>query len=239
MIKLSRKTLNAEVIIINANTTLNSNNLYYTLNDSSIEKLNLEIGNESALIEILFKNDDNFTDIIDLTGKTIIYLNKQFNFIKIPKNYKSKIITFNLNKEGESNISIYHDYFISGYSRNYQLNKENVISLNNFIFIMNEQYKDGIQLMEDEYYCLVIQTIKNNLNIKVNIKIKENEQKDNNNNENKDYLRLKDWHVILIIVGSLISLVLVIFWITYCRDKRNFAVRGMEAQFQNLTAIEV
>ena len=40
MIKLSRKTLNAEVIIINANTTLNSNNSYYTLNNSSIKKLN-------------------------------------------------------------------------------------------------------------------------------------------------------------------------------------------------------
>ena len=75
MIKLSRKTLNAEVIIINANTTLNSNNLHYTLNDSSIEKLNLEIGNESALIEILFKNDDNFTDIIDLTGKVVKEVN--------------------------------------------------------------------------------------------------------------------------------------------------------------------
>ena len=90
ILKLSRKTLNSEITLIDDNIKLNSNNLYYYIKDSFRSTLNLEVGNENALIEILFKEGDNNIEIISLEGKNEFYLNKQYNFIEILKKYASK-----------------------------------------------------------------------------------------------------------------------------------------------------
>ena len=239
MIKLSRKTKNAKITLLDKNVILNSDNLYYTLKDSSQEKLNLEIGNEDALIEILFNYGDKATEIIDLEGKKELNLNKQFNFIKIPKNYSSQIITFNLNKEGKTFLSIFHDYSIPGYSLNCPLNMDkNGIILTNFTFNLTDHYKKGIKLMEKEYYCLIIQTARNELNINVGIELNENEQ-NNNTEENKDDKGLKTWHIILIAAGSLVLLILIIIILFICLRKKKVTNKEIEDKVQNLTEIEV
>ena len=253
ILKLSRKTINSEINLIDENIKLNSNNLYYYIKNSSTSTLNLEVGNESALIEILFKEDDNNIEIIDLQGKNEFHLNKQYNFIEIPKKYTSKIITFNLNKYGNSIISLYHDYSIPGYSRAYSLDENNNgIILSNFTFNITEHYKSNIKLMENEYYYLIIQTTKNDLNIKVDIEIYEgkeddNEEEENDNGEgdkdnkgNKNKKGLETWHILLIVGGSFIALLQIVIIILLCRllNKKDTS-KELEDKVQNLTEIKV
>ena len=244
MIKLSRKTINAEVTLKDENIKLNSKNLYYAFRDGSSSKLNVEIGKEDALIEILSKKEDSITEIIDLQKKTEFNLNKEFNFIKIPKNYSSQIITFNLNKKGKSILAIYHDYYIPGYSWDCRLNEnENGIILSNFSFNITEHYKKGINLMKNEYYCLIIQASENDLNINVEIKLNENDQEESDNKENKDKSGLKSWlkrwQIYIIIVGSVVFLLLVNIVLLICLYKRKDANKEIEDKVENLTEIGV
>ena len=219
MIKLSRKTINAEIIILNKNIKLNSNNLYYTLEPNFTDKLNLKIGNENALIEILIKREENDLEIIDLGDKSELKLNKKINFIQIPKNYNSKDLSFTINKEGTSYVYIYHDYSMPGYLIYYSLNSDdNGITLNNFQFNITEHYKDDIKLMNNEYYYLIIQTHKNDLNISVNIeKIDKKQKSDESKNDDEE---LKAWHIALIIIGSLIVTIFV-FVLVICYLKKH------------------
>ena len=237
MIKLSRKTKNAKITLLDKNVILNSDNFYYTIKDSSKVKLNLEIGNEDALIEILFKQEDNFTEIIDLEGKQELNLNKQFNFIKIPKKYSSQIITFKLNKEGKTILSLYHDYSIQGYSLSYPLvENNNGIILSNFTFNLTDHYKKDIKLMENEYYYLIIQTTENDLNINVDIELNENGPNNKEENKNKG---LKTWHLILIVAGSILVLLLIIIILFICLRKKKVTNKEIEDKVQSLTEIEV
>ena len=169
-LKLSRKTINSEVIIKDSNFTLNSNNLYYVLDKNFTGKINLTIEKEDALIEILVKMDNNFSEIIDLEGKTKLTLNKEISLIQISKNFSENVIMFILNKEGNSSIYIYHDYSIPGYFVYYPVDDENnIIMLNNFKFNITKHYESDIKLMENEYYYLIIQTNVTNSNISVNM----------------------------------------------------------------------
>ena len=77
------------------------------MNESFSGQLNITIGKEDALIEILTKQDEQYYEIIDLDENKQFNLNEEFTFIKISKNYKNKILKFNLNKEGNSTLYIY------------------------------------------------------------------------------------------------------------------------------------
>ena len=227
MIKLSRKTINAEIIILDKNIKLNSNNLYYTLEPNFTDKLNLKIGNENALIEILIKREENDLEIIDLGDKSELKLNKKINFIQIPKNYNSKDLSFTINKEGTSYVYIYHDYSMPGYLIYYRLNSDdNGITLNNFQFNITEHYKDDIKLMNNEYYYLIIQTHKNDLNISVNIeKIDKKQKSDESKNDDEG---LKAWHIALIIIGSLIVTIFVFVLVICYLKKRKLTNEDIE-----------
>ena len=134
-IKLSRKTLNSEVIIKDTNIILNSNNLYYILDKNFTGKINLAIEKEDALIEILVKMDDKASEIIDFEGKNKLILIKNYTLIQISKNFSEDDLMFILNKEGNSSIYIYHDYSLPGYFVYYPVdNEDNKIILNNFTF---------------------------------------------------------------------------------------------------------
>ena len=240
MIKLSRKTIKADITLIDKNIKLNSQNLYYLLKENFKEKLKIKIEKANALIEILVKQNKKQIEIIDLNGKSEINIKKEFTFIQIPKNYKSKDLSFRLNKEGKSIIFIYHDYSMEGYSLYYPLNKENEIILNNFTFNISEHYKEDINLMDNEYYYLIIQTNENNSNINISIDLKENYEPSNKDTEPNEPLDegLELWHIILIIVGSVLVLLLVVVMIIYCIKRKKVTNKTIEEKMQNLTELE-
>ena len=74
ILKLSRKTLNGEVTLPDKNIKLNSRNLFYNIDDNSMNQLKVEIGKENALIEVVFKQKDDEMNIIDLEGNKKIIL---------------------------------------------------------------------------------------------------------------------------------------------------------------------
>ena len=237
MIKLSRKTLNSELTLIDENIKLNSKNLYYPLKENFKEKLKVKTGNENVLIEILVKQEDNLTEIVNLDGKTKLNINKEFTFIQIPKNYNCKDLSFKFNKEGDSIIYIYHDYSKEGYSLYYQINEEdNKIILNNFTFNINEAYKEDINLMENEFYYLFIQTKGSDSNINIDVEIKDNESK--NKDKDKEDNGLQTWHIILIILGAIIFLLLIFILIICLRRRNKITDDKIEDKMQNLTEIQ-
>ena len=236
LIKLTRRILNTEIIILNENIKLDSTNSYYILKQNFNGTLDIQLGNKNAIIEILVKQDDNnLYEIIDIEGKTKLYLNKKYNYIQIPKkNYDLKELTFTLNKEGNSVIFIYHDYSLPGYSLDFILdNADNQIQLNNFSIEINNHYKD-YKSLENEYYYLIIQTNQNDLNISVNIEIKDIEPK----NEDEDDNGLKAWEIILIVIGSIIFVALIILLIICCKKRNKLTNEEIEQKTQSLTQVE-
>ena len=233
-IKLSRKTINSEVILINENIRLNSNNLYYKLDENFSGKLNIRIEKGDALIEILDKKDDDNIETIDFEEKKELNIIKIFTFIRIPKNTKDKIINICLNKEGTSRLLIYHDYSLPNYSTFYPLNNENEIELNNFSFNITNHYENDVNLMINESYYLIIQTNKNNTNINVKMQIIDNKQNGEDKEKNGG---LKTWHIILISISSVI-VILVIIIIVYCSMRKNITNEDIENKVESLTKID-
>ena len=236
-LKLSRKTLNSEVIIKDVNITLNSKNLYYILDKNFTGKINLTIEKEDALIEILVKMDDDSSEIIDFEGKTKLTLSRECTLIQISKNYSKNDLMFILNKEGDSSIYIYHDYSIPGYFVYYPVDDENnKIMLSNFTFNITKHYESNVKLMTNEYYYVIIQTDVDNSNISVeiyNTKRSEDKKSDTDNIDNG----LKTWHIILIVIASflvLVGIILTICWI----KKKKLSSDEIEEKTKGLTQIE-
>ena len=242
-IKLSRKTLNSEVIIKDANIILSSNNLYYILEKNFTGKINLTIEKEDALIEILVKMDGNYSETIDFEGKTNLTLSKLSTLIQIPKNLIGNDLMFILNKEGNSRIYIYQDYSIPGYFVYYPVDdKNNEIILSNFTFNITKQYENDIKLMENEYYYIIIQTYDSYSNISVNMynnKRSEDKNDDTDNTDNNDNNDngLKTWHIILIVVGSILVVAGIII-IICCIKKKKILSEEIEDKAKGLTVVE-
>jgi len=89
MIKLSRKTPNSQIYIVNEDITLDSNNIYYQIKEGFKGKLNLIVNNSDAMIEFLFKIDD--AEIINFKNNSMHINNLKFNLIKYQKNIFLKI----------------------------------------------------------------------------------------------------------------------------------------------------
>jgi len=73
IIKLSRETLNSEIIIHNEFTTLSASNLYYMIPDYFQDEITLYVQKENAIIEFLFKQDESEIDTIDMSKKQSFY----------------------------------------------------------------------------------------------------------------------------------------------------------------------
>ena len=76
LIKLSRETLNAEIFIENKNIKLNSDNLYYLIEDNYKGVLKLHVSKDNALIEFLFKQSNDEIEILDFEKRKFILKNK-------------------------------------------------------------------------------------------------------------------------------------------------------------------
>ena len=98
MIKLSRKTLNSTVTIINKNTKnkLNNESLYYQLEDDFKDELKLEVEENDAFIEFL--SDEGDFDILKDVKLKNYEIKKNTTIIKIEKTQKDFIVRLNSDK---------------------------------------------------------------------------------------------------------------------------------------------
>ena len=197
MLKLSRKTLNAKVKILNEAyeevSVLQASNLYYEIYANFKGKLRVSVEDNNAMLEILFKQDDSQIDIFNL-DKNVYTLNKKYNIITIPKSIKDDI-KFDLWKNDEAiNFNIFMAYTIPPYNfftggqgeNNYRIKKK-------ISFTINEHYKDDIKLMDDEYYCIMIENFGEDITLEIT-------------NINFNYSRgLKGWIISLFVALSIFA----------------------------------
>ena len=171
MLKLSRETLKSKVIITDKDIFLDSENLYYIIEDNYKGELKLNIQNDNALIEFLFKQDDSELEILDFEKKEFI-LNKKYNILSIPKKYSSNIIDIELNRnEFLTNFIIYLAYSIPPYNYFSIDDEENIFTMEEkFSFTLNEHYKGDLKLMENEYYCVMIENFGEDVFMKLTIR---------------------------------------------------------------------
>jgi len=98
-------------------------------------------------------------------------LDKKYNIIPIDIKYKSKNFKIELTRnEDQTDFSIYLAYTIPPY--NFFANDDNVNKFSiyeKFSFKINEHYQGNVQLMPDEYYCIMIE----NFGEDVTLEIKE------------------------------------------------------------------
>ena len=216
MIKLSRETLKSEIIIEDKNIVLNSNNLYYKIEDNYEGEIKLNIKNDNAIIELLVKQDDSEIEILDFEKK-IFQLNKKYNILTIPKEYKSKLIDIELNRnEFLTDFTISLAYSIPPYNYFSDSDEENIFTMDEkFTFTINEHYKGDINLMKNEYYCVMIENFGEDVLMSLNIR----EEK---KNAIIDYIKnLEGWKIALIIVVIIIGAVIIFFVICHFRKNKN------------------
>ena len=222
LLKLSRKTIDSEIKSIDENIILDCNNLYY--NASNSKEFELNINNNNAFIEVLYKISDSYEELE--FEKLEFNLTNTCNIIKIPKqNYKNKIINFEIIGNDKSEYLIYHDYTILPYFHKYEENIK--MSLNKFNLSIEEPYLDSITLMENEFYYVMIK--KNDEELKIFIKIEDKTEDE----EEKDNDKLLWWEITLIITFSIIFLIFIILLILYIKGKKGMSSKSLEENLNN------
>ena len=175
LMKLSRETLNSVVIITDKFVTLSSSNLYYQIPDDYKGTLTLYAEKENAIIEFLFKQDISEIDIINISKRKFFSLDKKYNIIPIDIKYKSKNFEIELTRNGDkTDFSIYLAYTIPPYNFFAKDENVNTFSINEkFSFKINEHYQGDIQLMTNEYYCIMIENFGEDVTLEIkNLKSK-------------------------------------------------------------------
>ena len=227
MIKLSRKTIDSEIIIKEENISLNSNNLYYQIKDDFNGKIKLVATKSDAIIEFLFKMPEvKVLDYEQLNAN----ISKEFILIKFPKKYSGKEIKINFkNNKNEISFKYFAGYSKPSYSYYYDANDENFVKLDDNPGCINFTIPEETNLMEDEYFCVLIENLsQENLEIFY--------QSNDKNQDNKDF---KTWMVILIIAASIVSLLIIIIIIVCCCTKKNqLSNKDIEDKMENLNEIK-
>lgn len=202
MIKLSRETKDSEIFIENKNIVLDSTNYYYKIEDNFKGQLKINVKKENALIEFLYKQSDSELDIFDL-DKLEFKLSKKYNIIKIPKDYSSKIIDFQLTaKKKDSKFSMYLAYSLPPYNYFSVGINENIFSFSEiYKFRIEEHYKGDIKLMEDEFYCIMIESFDEG--VVVDFTIVDEKEK----NKSK---KLKGWEIALIVIACIVVILIIL-----------------------------
>ena len=196
MIKLSRETLKSVVNIINKSFILNSKNLYYELDNNYKGKLTLKVENENALIEFLFRQEDSEIDVLRFNKKTFI-LNKKYNVMAIPKSYSNKLIDIELTRnEFLTNFTIYLGYSIPPFNYFSIDVEENMIIMEDKLsFTVNEHYKGVNNLMEDEFYCVMIENFGEDVLMKINVQ----DDGDDSDKDSTIFIKFVGWKMFLLL----------------------------------------
>lgn len=172
MIKLSRETLREQINITDLDSPyyhviLKSSQLYYEIRDNFKGKLKLLVSYHGAVIEFLFKQDNSEIEVFDINDK-IMTLNKRYNILPIPLEYKTKQIEIELTRnEEESRFSIYLAYAIPPYNF-FSINTNgNSFRAEKFSFKVHEHYEGNINIMDDEYYCVMIENFEEDVTLEI------------------------------------------------------------------------
>ena len=229
MIKLSKKTNNSEIIIKEENITLNSKNLYYQIKDDFKGKIKLEVIKNDAIIEFLFKMPN--AEILDYE-QFKANSSKKYFLIKFPKKYSGKRIQLNLTLNLNYKLSF---KFFMGHSKppySYYYNtKENINTFisNNNKFSLNFPIPTEKDLMEDECFCVLIESlISGNLEIFYQIKDK--------NQDNKGF---KTWMDILNIASLVVSLLTIVIFCCFTYIKKNLmSNKEIKDEMEHLNGME-
>ena len=171
---------------------LRENYNYMLIRDNFKGKLQLYVDYNDALIEFLFKQDNLEMEVFNIDDK-VMTLNKRYNILPIPLEYKSKQIEIELTRnEEESRFSIYLAYTIPPYNF-FSINTEgNSFRTEKFSFKVNEHYEGNINLMDDEYYCVMIENFEEDVTLEIK-----------NYNKISNSMKLEGWKISLL-VGLLI-----------------------------------
>ena len=112
-----------------------------------------------------------------------------------------------------SNITIYLGYTIPPYNYfSYDI-IQNIITFSDiYKFMATEHYKNNIKLMENEYYCAMIEMFGEEVAVNINIEEEKYEEED-------DEKTLKTWEIVLIILGSIAFIIIIICLILKCSSE--------------------
>ena len=236
IIKLSRKTLKAEINILNETdeniATLNSDNIYYIINKDFKGKLKLEVKNGDAIIEFLFKlnaNDMNFYP------NSKLHVKGKFTLIRVEKKDFNKKLLFNIKGEPEKSLtlSMFLGYSIPPYSYYYSGNLNQIVSDTNEISF--NLVVEDIKLMKDECYCILFE----NLGPYLNFTFSEGNTPENEGEDGKGEGGLETWVIAIIVVGAILALIIIIVLVFVClRKNRQLTSDRIEEKMENLTEIK-
>ena len=232
LIKLSRKTLNSEINIIDENIVLNSNNIYYQLKDGFKSKIKLEVKKSDALIEFLFKFKDCNLKFYDKNMR--INSTRRFIYITaISEQEFSKRIVFNLESDKKLNFKLFFGHSLAQYSY-YYLGIANDVSSyypSNKGTLRIQPQK--IKLMEYEYFYILFENLRNYLSLSISEeevtpdssdkeeecdttdkKEDESDKIDDKSDKKKDGSKeeegLESWKTSIIVVGSILALIILV-----------------------------
>ena len=251
LIKLSRKTLNSEINIIDENIVLNSNNIYYQLKDGFKGKIKLEVKKSDALIEFLFKFND--CDLLFYGNNARINSTHRFIYITaISEREFSKAITFNLQSDKKLSFKFFVGYSMAPYSYYFPGDANDLSRYYNTNIGSITISPQKIKLVDNEYFFAVFENLGNYLSISISEEDiipdstdKEEEESDetddnpdNKKEESKGEDGLESWKIALIVVGSILAVILLAVIIFYfLRKNKRLTNKSIEQKMENLTDI--
>ena len=228
VLKLSRLTKDSEIFIEGTNITLNSNNLYYKLKENYTGDVNLKVNKADAFIEILYYNPA--FKKLDFKKKKFNNLTEGYYLVSIPKNINCEFITFEIKAKKNVEYSIVTGYSIPDYVYFKSIPWGEEIVETYYTFNIDNPYKKGIELMDEEQFNLLFFVFNEELNITIKIDGKSDDGK-------KDKKGLPTWALALIICGSVLLLILIILIIILCKRGKQVSNKEIEDKIQNLTEI--
>ena len=121
----------------------------------------------------------------------------------IPIKYSSNLIEIELSRnEFLTNFTIYFGYSIPPYNYFSTDIEENIFTMEDkYSFTVNEHYKGNIELMEDEFYCVMIENFGEDVLMSIEIKEGDDDgDEDSDVNQNALTINLERWIMIMIMI---------------------------------------
>ena len=245
--------MNSQINIIDENIILNSDNIYYQIKEGFKGKLKLEVEKSDAVIEFLFKL--NNVNQVKLEKNMTINMTKETTIIIVSNEIFSKILNFHLKSEKNLKFNIFFGYSKPPYSYYYPGNT------NQFSLTINKMdipifLEKDIKLMDDEYYCILVENLRSNLLISFTEtedtpkeeeeeeteqeqKQEEEENSEDKRDENKGNEGLESWKISLIVVSSILILIILLLIVLYFfRKNKRLTDKAIEEKMENLANLK-
>ena len=229
MIKLSRKTLDSEIDILDENIVINSNNIYYRVKKGFKGILKLKVKNSDAVIEFLFEIN-NFSVEQSFWRNSQITTTGKYALVKISKEYFSKKLIFKL--QGDKSFYMFYGYSKAPYLY-YNYKSQTKLQFQNRVVSFNIIVKD-IDLMDGEEFCVLFENFGNSLTIVMSVDDSSNDK----DGSGKGDEGLESWKVAIILVGSILGVLIIIIFVIFCLRRNNRLTNDkIEDKMEGLTNV--